>query len=410
MQRSIIIALCAASTVAHADATLVGRVTDLSDQPVKDATVIISGPNGVETTTTTDPTGRYVVVVKTSGPRFATFTFGNQHVDARIDIPEQGSTTLDAKLEIGGEVIQILDLPKPLQHARPKSDPLAIPPYSDRAMLSDVWAKAWLLLDVDDRGTVTQVKFLARPGNDLDAIAVKHAFGLRFDPAHDRRGNPIRSLVVWPLEWPSWGWMMANQYPLGRLPNLALGGHEVNGRLVFATYPPCGKGGPGRPLNLGAIHPALRDCTAPDLAKANADEPWYERDAGTLAPVVAPAPVLDPRQVRIRAIAEARSNRTKAFVATALTGAALAGTIFAWTQDDKWSNRVNVDMGQRFPNPSQLEHDRSQAGTWDDVLIGSALSIVVGGIATAYFWDRATTTLSLRPEGGGVMMSLGGGF
>ena len=86
--------------------------------------------------------------------------------------------------EAGSEVIEVhghvpFDLPTP------KADVYKIPPYSDELVLGNHWARAWLLLDVDARGVVTRMKFLKRPGYKLDDIAVKFAFGLRFDPVRD---------------------------------------------------------------------------------------------------------------------------------------------------------------------------------------------------------------------------------
>jgi len=102
-----------------------------------------------------------------------------------------------------GEVIEIHDPP-----VKPKAlnfNPRKTPPYSDAAVLSDAWTKAWMLLDVSERGDVTRVKFLKRPGFDLEKIAIKEAFKLKFSPARDGRGNPLRVYVVWPIEWPSAG-------------------------------------------------------------------------------------------------------------------------------------------------------------------------------------------------------------
>ena len=52
-------------------------------------------------------------------------------------------------------------------------------------------------------GIVQRVKFLKRPGHDLDKIAVEHAFGLRFDPARDKHGYPKLTWGFW-VGMPAW--------------------------------------------------------------------------------------------------------------------------------------------------------------------------------------------------------------
>ena len=141
------------------------------------------------------------------------------------------------------------------------------PPYSDEAIESDAWTRAWLLLDIDARGTVTRFKFLKKPGYDLEAIAAQQVFGLRFDPARDARNRPQRTWMIWLIEWPSYGWL------IDRL-GVASGMPPVIGfppRRMDA-YVPCRGSGP---MNLGSIHPAYKDCSTPNLSgKYFASLPW----------------------------------------------------------------------------------------------------------------------------------------
>jgi hypothetical protein len=130
------------------------------------------------------------------------------------------------------------------------------PPYSDKAMLSDRWSLAWMLLDIDEAGKVTRVKFLRYPGQDLERIAVKTALRLRFDPALGADGKPVRSYVAWPIEWPSYWWLVKRT-------GLATG-------IPDTSHIPCRGSGP---LNLGSVHPTYRDCSRPDWKLANT-EPW----------------------------------------------------------------------------------------------------------------------------------------
>jgi hypothetical protein len=162
-----------------------------------------------------------------------------------------------------GEVIEIHDPP-----VKPKAlnfNPRKTPPYSDSAVLSDAWTKAWMLLDVSERGEVTRVKFLKRPGYDLEKIAIKEAFKLKFSPARDGRGNPLRVYVVWPIEWPSAWWLSTFTGTRSAMPPIV----GFPPRSLADSVPCAGSG----PLVLDSLHPAYRDCSRPDLSRA-AVEAW----------------------------------------------------------------------------------------------------------------------------------------
>jgi len=162
-----------------------------------------------------------------------------------------------------GEVIEIHDppiKPKPLNFKPNKA-----PPYSDAAILSDAWTKAWMLLDVSEAGQVTRVKFLNRPGYDLERIAISESFKLRFDPARDGRGNPVRVYVVWQIEWPSAWWLSDFVGTRSAMPPIV----GFPPRRLDASVPCKGSG----PMRLESLHPAYKDCSKPDLSKASV-EPW----------------------------------------------------------------------------------------------------------------------------------------
>jgi hypothetical protein len=164
--------------------------------------------------------------------------------------------------------------PKPAVEAKATNfSPRKTPPYSDEAIESDAWTRAWLLLDIDARGTVTRIKYLKRPGYQLDDIAAREVFRLRFEPARDRRGKPQRTWIVWGIEWPSYFWL------IDRL-GIASGMPPIVGfppERMDAHVPCKGSG----PMNLGSIHPAYRDCSMPDLSgRYFASLPWlYPRRA-----------------------------------------------------------------------------------------------------------------------------------
>jgi hypothetical protein len=206
-------------------------------------------PRGVEVETTTDRAGRYVANVSGAGLYRVIFVFDRSRSSGSVVVEAGRTALLDGEVSTrSGEIIYVRDLPPPPVAPRPPKR--VRPRYSDKAIVSDVWTRAWLLLDVDARGNVSRAKFLHRPGSDLDDIALETAFKTHFDPARDAAGNPIRARTIWGLEWPSYWWSIS-------------GGSWTRCR------------GTG-PLNLDAIHPVYRDCTLPDLAGAEG-ETWMSR-------------------------------------------------------------------------------------------------------------------------------------
>src|SRR5262249_28322597 len=173
---------------------------------------------------------------------------------------------LDAKVDVGsGEVIVIEDRTAPAKAKNFK--PLKAPPYSDEAVLTDAWTRAWLLLDVDERGHVVRLKVLKHPGYDLEAIAGAGAFKRELGRAGDAAGKPIRTWVVWDIEWPSAWWLSTFVGTRASMPPIV----GFPPRRLDAHVPCAGSG----PLNLGSIHPVYKDCSKPDMSRA-AKERWIE--------------------------------------------------------------------------------------------------------------------------------------
>jgi hypothetical protein len=395
-----LLVLLSVSAVAMADSKLSGRVTDQSEQPIGGTTVIITAPDGAETRVVTDPTGGYVATVPAGGRYTVVFTFGKMRIAGQVDVPADGAATLDGKLEMTGEIIEVREN-RPLQYAKPKFDPLVIPPYTDRVALGDYWVKAWLLLYVDDHGVVTRVKFLKRPGYDLDEIAVKHAFGLTFDPARNAHGVPVASYIVWPLEWPSMGWLQSRSLLMNRLPSFRTMVQGPHG-LVFDTLPRCAG---SSPVNLSSIHPVLRDCSVPDLSRADASEPWLTRDSKLPAPIVGDAPVIDPAQHHKDLVAAAKRNRTYAFAALGATGAMAVGLVVSYLQFKNYSERVDASVGTTELMPD-LASDRRRKHDWELRMIGFTAATIVSGMGATYFWSRsAAFTLEARASGGALSYS-----
>jgi hypothetical protein len=203
-------------------------------------------------------------------------------VVAVLSLPDRASAA-------GGEVI-VIEGQRPRPHVPPRvknHDRVATPPYSQTAIERDAWARAWLLLDVDEAGRVTRFKFINRPGHDLEGIAAHKAFSLRFDPARDSANHPIKSWVIWGIEWPSYWWLVAMGQPTTRMPPFIL---TPRGPRRLDSGVPCRGSGP---LRLDSIHPVYKDCSLPDLKRPFDAEPWINRVARPRSPLpasVAPTP------------------------------------------------------------------------------------------------------------------------
>lgn len=250
------------STVALADELppLDGRVVDLmSGLPVEGAVVTVHGPAGILQTLATDADGRYRTTIA-QGTYRVLFTFGKASLRGEITVG-RGGATLDCKLDAKiGEVIEIEgEVAPPVPPKATNHAPRAAPPYSEAAILRAVWTKAHMLLDIDEHGTVVRYKFLRRPGHDLEKIAARQVSKLKFEPAKDGRGQPMRAYLVWTIEWPSVAWLEMLHRPRTWMPPPA----------AYAKVPCEGSG----PWRMGSQYKGYRDCSQPDL-RAGATERW----------------------------------------------------------------------------------------------------------------------------------------
>lgn len=249
-----------------------GRVVDLLGKPLAGANVHVVASGRVEQTVRTDADGRYRAELRGTGSYSLLFASGGKTAQKRTTIEAGTTLALDAELDVGpGEVIEVLDTRPATVPPKPMRDPRIPPQYSDRAILHDVWAKAWILLDVSATGEVMRIKVLKQPGHDLDDIAVRTAFGLKFAPGRDATGRAVPTYVVWGMEWPSMGWLQTFETAT-RIP-------DYDRKLFQEHLPaivkvPCA--GSGRPLQLGSLYPAYRDCSRPDLSLAS-KLPWLSK-------------------------------------------------------------------------------------------------------------------------------------
>lgn len=242
--------------------TISGRVLDATyGLPLAGALVHVSGPDGSVKALSSTASGRYEILVKPGAYRVL-FAYASSHSVGEVTVEPGATRHLDARVDATrGEVIVIHEqlppkrLPVALNFPRWKT-----PPYSERAITADAWTRAWLLLDIDERGRVTRFKWLKRPGYDLEDIARAEIFKVTFSPALDADGKPTRLYAMWKFEWPAQSWQ-------------TLVPRNTRSRQPWAIeieYIPC-RGQQG--WNLDSLYKGDRDCSTPDPSKARA-EAW----------------------------------------------------------------------------------------------------------------------------------------
>jgi hypothetical protein len=231
--------------ITYANGELSGQVTDDDGKPVAGAKVHLATPSGNERVVTADRAGRYQTPLPGDDGHTLVYVVGSARITGQATVPSRDGGA--------GEVVEIHEVMRPAVMAKPLASPLRILEYSDAAIDHDAWTRAWLLLDIDESGAVARLKMLNRPGHDLDPIAVREGLKLRFEPARDRVGHPVRVMMLWTFEWPSWWFMMRS--------------HQMPTRLPDLTAIPCRGSAP--------MHQQYRDCTPPDMTHAMS-QPWID--------------------------------------------------------------------------------------------------------------------------------------
>jgi hypothetical protein len=244
----------AGSALAGPRTELVGRVTTIATgAPIIGATVTAGGSEA-----RTNHDGLYRIVLAGPGTYTVDIAFDSARSSREVIAHAGEIATLDATLDLDTSETIVIREVRPAVVAKPVKHYSSIaPPYSDYAKVHDTWTRAWLLLDIDETGKVSRVKFLHRPGADLDDIAVREALKLQFEPARDASGAAMPSRMAWTIEWPSYWWLVVREGVTTRIPP------TVNSLT-------CKGNGP---MNLDRAHAALRDCSRPDFSAAER-EPW----------------------------------------------------------------------------------------------------------------------------------------
>ena len=276
MRTTLVVALSALSSLVHADppTQFVGQVADAKHVPVEGVTVQVGS-----LLTHTNANGVYRVVLPHGGTYTVTFEYGGVHASRELTVGEGQLAVADAALGLDlGEVIHVEDrFVKPVG-PKPVANPGILPRYSDAAITSDTWARAWILLDIDERGAVKRVKWLKRPGHDLDQIAVEPALATKFEPARDEHESATRSKLVHLIEWPSYWWLTTAEGVTTHrsYARNASVDSPINSDTGFAPRDPAASVpcyGSG-PLNLDQAHAVYRDCTPPPNPRKFEKDPW----------------------------------------------------------------------------------------------------------------------------------------
>ncbi len=221
-----------------------GKVTDNDGDELDGVEVFVTMPDGSERKAVTDSKGKYKIDLgQAAGQKFV-FVRRAARIHGQV---------LTASLHEGEEVFEIQESEKPKVMPRPTTATNLIPEYSDEAREKNVWARAWLMLDIDAQGQVIRMKMLKAPGYGLDDIAVKAAARLRFQPARSLSGKPIPSLVLWDYEWPAYYWLISGKFSPAALPP------EVQLMPCQGTVAP------------NALY--FRDCSTADVSKS-VSLPW----------------------------------------------------------------------------------------------------------------------------------------
>jgi hypothetical protein len=261
---AVLAILLATPAMADPPTQIVGRVTDkASHRPDEGATVKAGAYSA-----TTDTQGLYHNNVP-AGSYAIDIAYGVVHTWSSVKLEAGTTSTVDATLDLGvGEVIEVEGRLVRPTGPKPVKDPRILPRYSDAAFLSNTWARAWLLLDIDKTGKVTRVKWLKRPGHDLEQIAIETAFATRFTPARDSHDRPTRSKLVHLIEWPSYRWVQMKEGVVTHRPRL-IGQPPFDPALLV----PCEGSGPWAmgSITHGSVY---RDCTPPPDSSKSDKDPW----------------------------------------------------------------------------------------------------------------------------------------
>ncbi len=420
----LVILLAVFEGTAAAESVLVGKVTDLLGSPVPNVRVHILSKDDHQIVTT-DKNGDYKVVVDGNRTLSVVVGAGEFHTFRRGSIKDGTTLRLDFELEVSdGEIIRIVDSKPPTVPPKlPADAPRVTPPYSDEAMERDAWAKAWLVLDIDETGTVRRVKLVKRPGFDLDNIAVQEAMKLKFEPALDENNKPMRASIFWAMEWPSYAWLMIHQGSTKRMPTESYaidpfrGGFrgqletagdysgvntQFTGNAGLSNVPCAGSG----PLNLDLKYTAYRDCSRPNITKVP-HLPWL--DGTQPVPPEPPEYVTEEPPLHLT-----RASYIPQIASTALTVGLWTATVISCVRFDRYATRMaKYSLLSSAPvSRDQIISDakgRDRYARWSLITL-SAAAASTGLSLSLWLRHQRHSDFSVQPESGGASVSMSGDF
>jgi len=404
-----------------------GRVTDVLGRPVPNARVYVLPRRGQPHQTKTGKDGRYSVQVGTLGTHGVVIAIDRAHTFRTVLVRQGMTNTMDVEVELdieGGEVIKIEDRkrPQPAVKAKPTKDPRVSLPYSEEAVERDAWARAWLLLDVDEQGIVTRMKLLKRPGFDLDKICIEEAFKLRFDPARDAAGRPMKTYMLWTFEWPSWGWLIQGNGVAVRRPadsnamhslaanitvtgtegagNAKIGGPWARPSAAATAFEgaldrvPCAGSGP---LNLDLRNRAYRDCSQPDMSVAES-LPWITRETADTAI----AELANPNLMLVTDDTP-KGSPIPGYVLAGVTAGLAITTVISFLQFDKYQQRVEDSAWQATIDPDAYRATAQSRSRWGKLTLGFTAATILSGGVTLLVWHRSQSrsSFSVQPTSSG---------
>jgi hypothetical protein len=316
-----------------------GRVSELDGTPVADREVFIASEAGQQVVRT-DAQGRFRIDLKDTKGSKTVFVQGT----LRLTLEKLQESTYEGETAVE---IQESELPKVMPKL--KSDGLRILPYSAKARAADTWIRAWLILDVTASGEVRRVKLLNPPGHDLDTVAVRAAFDLRFEPARDAAGRAVDAAVLWTFDWPAYQWMIEHRFSLEWMPPeataLACRGDDV-------------------------LRGAYRECPPPAVARAHA-LPWLSR------PSDEPPAATTMQQRQQRRWYESKTGWVLSGTGLAMVGAAVYLLVNA--RQLQREADMATDTRQRL-----VKSDSADARRLGGYLLGG-VGLVVGGVGITTF-------------------------
>ncbi len=290
-----------------------------SGQPILGAHVTLKYKGKVFARTSTNSKGEFRFKVRSAQYEIIFKRGGSSLVRIFKTRPGKVAVVNGRLKEVDGEVIVIRERRRARKAHATNFNRRKTLPYSKAAIKSNHWARTWMVLEVDTEGVVKRLKFMHRPGYGLDEIAIAQAFKLDFEPSLNEEGQPIKTLVLWSYEWPSYWWLIdhygvASGMPRRNTPLFDTAGFppsptspaplrgptkELQGgsggggvgrsrfgtgyRIMSSNIPmntspgtladtvPC-RGAAGE--NSGSISSVLRDCTLPDFDLIWDHVPW----------------------------------------------------------------------------------------------------------------------------------------